>query len=192
MRIYGYPLSLTVALAAAALAGCGGQSATAPLPAANGGSAAMSAAQRLPVTTLTFDTTDTVGINLTGQMPTKTRHYGNVLGYFLGNTIMKSQVVTILSGSSVQFSNLDGSLPHSAAFLGDATKMHAPWPASFNGSTTQSQAGTDISSAKFATGSLNPHTTSPVYAANVPGFYMFGCQYHYNTHHMRTVIIVKT
>jgi plastocyanin len=188
MRVFGFSLPFAGMLAAAALTGCGGQSATPP---AAGTMSAMSSAQGLPVTRVGFDSSDTVGINLTNQLPTKTRHYGKVLAYFAGNMITKSAVVTIASGSSVVFENLDSSNPHTAAFLGDATKLHAPWPATFTGGTIKSAAGTDISKKGFTTGTLMPGTTSAVYAANVPGFYMIGCYFHYLTHHMRTVIIVQ-
>jgi plastocyanin len=92
-------------------------------------------------------------------------------------------------GGSVLFQNVDTE-PHSAAFLGDATANSAPWPGSFNGSTTQSPAGTAIGTTGWATGSLNPSQKSPIYETGLPGFYMIGCQYHYNTNEMRTVIVV--
>jgi plastocyanin len=190
MRIFGFSLPVAGAFAAACLTGCSGQGAMTPLT-AGGNTMAASSTARLPVTMLAFDSGATVGINLTGQRPARTRHYGNVLAYFLGSTKTNSEVVTINAGSSVVFDNLDSSLPHTAAFLGDATKTHAPWPAHFNGGMTKSSAGTDISTSQFTTGTLTPGSTSAVYAANVPGFYMFGCQFHYDTHHMRTVIIVK-
>ncbi|HET9343875.1 MAG TPA: hypothetical protein VFO25_13275 [Candidatus Eremiobacteraceae bacterium] len=93
------------------------------------------------------------------------------------------------AGESVQFQNLD-TIQHSAAFLGDATSNSAPWPGSFNGSTTQSAAGTAIGSSGFATGPINPGKKSLIYETGMPGFYMFGCQFHYNSHEMRIVIIV--
>ena len=149
------------------------------------------ASARTPATELTIDSTETVGINLTGQQAVKVRHYGNVLGYFPGATKAPSAVVVIPVGSSVVFTNLDSGLPHTAALLGDATKKHANWPSSFTGGTTTSKAGTDISTTGFTTGTLNAGSTSATYAANVPGFYMFGCAFHYVSHGMRTVIIVK-
>jgi plastocyanin len=33
--------------------------------------------------------------------------------------------------------------------------------------------------------------TSKNYVANVPGFYIIGCAYHYSSDNMRTVIIVQ-
>ncbi len=190
MRGFGFFLSLAGALAATSLAGCGGQAGMSSVP--SGGTAGtMSVGHGMPVVNLTVDATEAVGINLSGQVAVKTKHYGKVLGYFPGTTKAKSQVITIPVGSQVTFTNLDAVLPHTAALLGDATKKHANWPASFTGGTTQSKAGTDISTSGFTTGTLNANGgASLTYAAAVPGFYMFGCQFHYVSHRMRTIIIV--
>ncbi len=191
MRGFGFIMSLAGVLAATSLAGCGGgQAGTTSIPSGSGTTGTMSAGHGLPVVNLTVDATEAVGINLSGQAAVKVKHYGKVLGYFPGTTKAKSQVIHIPLGSSVTFSNLDPSLPHTAALLGDATKKHAKWPASFTGGTSQSSAGTDISTTGFTTGTLTPGSTSLTYAANVPGFYMFGCQFHYVTHGMRTIVIV--
>ena len=132
----------------------------------------------------------TVGIRLTGESVTADARYGPVLGYFLGTTSTTSQVVSLTAGVPVIFKNID-SIPHTAAFLGNATSTSAPWPASFTGGgTVASPAGTAIGATGFTTGSLNGGQSSAVYSTGGPGFYMFGCFYHYVSNKMRTVIIV--
>jgi streptogramin lyase len=133
----------------------------------------------------------TVGIRLLGESVTVDPHYGSVLGYFLGTTSTTSQVVKLTAGVPVIFKNVD-SIPHTAAFLGDATSTSAPWPASFTGGgTTASPAGTAIGAGGFTTGNLNGGQASAVYSTGGPGFYMVGCFYHYLSNKMRTVIIVQ-
>jgi streptogramin lyase/plastocyanin len=132
-----------------------------------------------------------VGVRLIGESSTTDPNYGFILGYFNGTTSTTSQVVHLTMGESVQFMNVDASLPHTVSFLGNATSTHAPWPASFNGSSTQSPAGTAIGTTNFSTGALNPGQLSLVYETGLPGFYMVGCAFHYNSNTMRTVIIVQ-
>ena len=129
-----------------------------------------------------------VGIRLNGELSYDDPNYGFELGYAIG-TGTQTQTISLPIGESVQFKNLD-TIPHSAAFLGDATSNSAPWPPSFNGSTTQSPKGTAIGTTGWATGSLSPGKSSPIYETGLPGFYMIGCQYHYDTRTMRTVVVV--
>jgi len=130
----------------------------------------------------------TIGIRLNGELSFIDPNYGFELGYAVGRAT-QTQTISLSMGESVQFKNFDTN-PHSAAFLGNATSNSAPWPGSFNGSTTKSPAGTAIGTTGWATGSLNANETSPIYETGLPGFYMIGCQYHYNTNEMRTVIVV--
>jgi plastocyanin len=191
MRGFGFIMSLAGVLAATSLVGCGGgQAGTSSMPSAGGTTGTQAIGHGLPVANLTVDATEAIGINLSGQVAKKVKHYGKVLGYFPGTTKTTSQVIHIAVGSQVTFTSLDSALPHTAALLGDATKKHANWPATFTGGTTQSSAGTDISTVGFTTGTLEPGKTSLTYAANVPGFYMFGCMFHYVIDGMRTIIIV--
>ena len=132
--------------------------------------------------------TYTVGIRLNGELSFTDPNYGFEIGYAVG-TGTQTQTISLPAGESVQFKNLDTE-PHSAAFLGNATSNSAPWPGSFNGSTTKSRAGTAIGTTGWATGSLLPSKSSPIYETGMPGFYMIGCQYHYSSDEMRTVIIV--
>lgn len=131
----------------------------------------------------------TIGIRLNGELSLTDPNYGFELGYAVGTDSTQTQTISLSMGKSVQFKNVD-TIPHSAAFLGNANSNSAPWPGSFNGSTTKSPAGTAIGTTGWATGSLNPNKASPIYGTGLPGFYMIGCQYHYNTNEMRTVIVV--
>jgi streptogramin lyase len=130
----------------------------------------------------------TVGIRLNGEMSFTDPNYGFELGYALG-TGTQTQTISLSMGESVEFKNLD-TIPHSAAFLGNATANNAPWPATFTGSTIKSPAGTAIGTTGWTTGSLNPNRTSPIYETGLPGFYMIGDQYDYVSNNMRTVIVV--
>jgi plastocyanin len=132
-----------------------------------------------------------IGVRLGGEAPFTSPKYGRVIGYFRNFKSLTSQVVVVPSGTKVVFKNVDASLPHTAAFLGDATNNSAPWPAHFNGGTSQSPAGAALNSSQFTTGTLTPGNKSLVYTTGAPGFYMFGCQFHYDPDGMRTVIIVR-
>ncbi|HEY7992860.1 MAG TPA: hypothetical protein VID24_01460 [Candidatus Eremiobacteraceae bacterium] len=139
-----------------------------------------------------FDSTTVakVGARLSGEAPFMSPKYGRVLGYFKGKTSTTSEVVTLPASTPVRFFNVDTTLPHTASFLGNATQSMAPWPPSFNGSATKSAAGTAIGTPNFSTGTLNPGAHSVLYNTGMPGFYMIGCAFHYNTYGFRTVIIV--
>ena len=130
-----------------------------------------------------------VGVRLFGETATHT-HYGSVLGYFNGLTSTSSEIVSVPTGQRIRFFNVDSTASHTASLLGVATSTTAPWPASFDGSGTQSPAGTAISKKGFSTGVMAPGTHSLLYSTGAPGFYMFGCAIHYNSYRMRTVIIV--
>ena len=189
-------LHLTGYLAVIALAGCGGGAASSPgmVPAAVPQAASVQP-QSIAFTESgfveSFASTGSIGVRLSGETPVTNKHYGRLLGYAKGTVTKTTQVVTLVSGQSVVFHNVDTSLPHTASFLGDATKKSAPWPAQFDGSSSQSKAGTDISTPNFSTGAMSAGASSLTYVANVPGFYMFGCAFHYNSSGMRDIIIVR-
>jgi plastocyanin len=129
-----------------------------------------------------------------GEQPTIDPNYGQVLGYFSssGTLNVQSQVVTVPAGAVVTFKNFDlVGLQHTASFLGDATQNNAPWPSPFNGSGTQSPAGTIINTPMFSTGPIDGNKKSLKYLTPPPGFYMFGCFFHYDSNGMRTVIIAQ-
>jgi virginiamycin B lyase len=131
----------------------------------------------------------TIGIRLNGELSFMDPNYGFELGYAVGTSSTQTQTISLGAGESVKFKNVD-TIPHSAAFLGNATANSAPWPPTFIGSTTKSPAGTAIGTTGWATGSLNANKTSPIYETGLPGFYMIGDQYDYVSNNMRTVIIV--
>jgi plastocyanin len=133
----------------------------------------------------------TVGIRLNGEAGIIDPRYGLILGYFKGKTSTTSQVVVLPMGRNVKFQNFDFFAEHTASFLGDATKNSAPWPSPFNGSGIPSPKGTAIGTAGFSTGVLRFGDRSKVYTTGAPGFYMFGCFFHYDSNGMRTVIIVR-
>jgi plastocyanin len=137
-----------------------------------------------------FEQNQSVGMRLTGETPTNDPTYGFILGYANGGISKTSAVVGLTAGDPVQFVNADVSLTHTASFLGDASEDGAPWPSTFNGSSTKSPPGTSISAPGFSTGSIAPGKLSAVYTAGVPGFYMIGCAFHYDSNQMRTVVIV--
>ena len=130
----------------------------------------------------------TIGVRLNGEMSIEDPTYGFELGYARGKSTT-TQTIPLPMGESVRFQNLD-TISHSAAFLGNASPSPSTWPSTFTGSTTKSPAGTAIGTTGFATGSLDPGVISPVYETGLPGFYMIGCEYHYISNEMRTVIIV--
>src|SRR5450755_3528451 len=134
--------------------------------------------------------TTTIGIRLNGEMSIMDPNYGFELGYAVGKKRTLTQTISLAMGESVQFQNVD-TIPHTAAFLGNATAHNAPWPSTFTGGTAESQAGTAIGTKGWTTGNLNPKKLSKTYATGLPGFYMIGCQYHYVPDHLRTVIIVR-
>jgi plastocyanin len=174
-------------LAAALLAGCAGSTASpAGVPPATG-----PAAQSIGFSDDGVLSISRIGVRLTGENSFTDPTYGKVLGYFPGLTSTTSGVVTVALGSKVTFSNVDTSHPHTASFLGDASGSGASWPSSFTGSSSQSPAGTDISTSNFSTGTLSAGKSSLIYSANVPGFYMIGCAFHYTSFGMRDVVIVQ-
>jgi hypothetical protein len=190
MRVSSVARPLAFALTATALlAGCAAQSSMSP--------STTPANQAMPPTQIPMsegvmpDSTLKVGVRLTGETATTNKHYGKVLGYFKGFKSTTSQVIKLSANSNVVFKNVDTAHPHTASFLGDATNKSAPWPASFNGSSTAAPAGTAIGTSNWSTGTLNPGKQSAVYSTGAPGFYMLGCFYHYDLFGMRTVIIVQ-
>jgi hypothetical protein len=130
----------------------------------------------------------TVLLSLTYSVTTLT--YGQLLGFDEQNI---GPLVTLTAHQPVQFVATDSTAPHTAAFLGAATSTSAPWPAMCSNvpacvSTTASPANTVINAPGFTTGPLSVSQVSNVYLAPGPGFWMFGCHYHYDSKGMRTVI----
>jgi plastocyanin len=192
MRARSLVQFLTIAFVAAPLlAGCGAHSMATPPATPEMAPVQVPFAGDDAVGDVSPDLTATIGVRLTGENPFQSTHYGRVIGYFKGRTNRNSQVVMVSPNINISFVNVDSSLPHTASFLGKATQTHAPWPATFNGSSTASKAGTAIGTSRFSTGTINPGGHSLLYKSGVPGFYMIGCAFHYDSNGMRTVIIVK-
>ena len=190
-----FPVRLKQVFSAAAilaLAGCGSQSMTAApsaMPASHGVAPLPAQIAQIPVSDDAI-IIKKVGVRLTGEQSFNSPKYGLVLGYFNGKTSTKSEIVKLPAATTVVFYNVDTGHPHTASFLGDATSQSAPWPQSFNGSSQASPAGTAIGTTSFSTGAMVPGGKSKKYNSGSPGFYMFGCAFHYNSNGMRTVIIV--
>lgn len=190
MRVTSLLSSLTVGAATLAfVAGCGSSQSSMPQPMHE---TVPMAVTKLPLDGATSDAaTGTVGIRLTGETAFTSPKYGVVQGYFKGKKSLTAQVVTLAANTNVVFQSEDKSVPHTASFLGDATKKSAPWPKTFTGVEAASPAGTAIGTTGFSTGPLSPGKASAVYSTGAPGFYMVGCYFHYVLDGMRTVIIVK-
>ena len=116
--------------------------------------------------------------------------YGNIFAYAKGKTSTKSQIVHALPGQNIVFTVTDTKHIHSAALLGAASGTGAPWPSAFDGSKTASPPGTAIGTAGWATGPIGLGTSSATYSAGAAGYYMIGCQFHYQ-YGMRTIVIVR-
>jgi plastocyanin len=189
-----FPVRLKQVFSAAAilaLAGCGSQSMSAAPPAMPASHAVAPApSQLLAISDDAITTVKKVGLRLTGEQSFNSPTYGTVLGYFKGKTSTKSQIVTLPASTSVVFYNVDTLHPHTASFLGNATKNGAPWPTHFNGGSSPSPAGTAIGTTNWSTGAMAPGGKSKKYTTGSPGFYMIGCAFHYDSNGMRTVIIV--
>ena len=193
VKVLGSLWRLAIAVAvvlgcASTIAGCAGGSAYGAGFGSNGGGGGGTTDC---VTAIPPASTEIIGVNLTNptQDACDDTVYSFVKGYFGGGVIATSQVISVTHSTSIiQFTNLDIQ-PHTAASLG-------PWSGSYPSSgpsaaATPSPKNTDISATGFTTGNIDPGTSSKNYVANVPGFYIIGCAYHYNSDNMRTVIIVQ-
>src|ERR1700680_3433603 len=176
-----FPVRLKQVFSAAAmlaLAGCGSQSTNAAAPAMPASHAIAPALTQMLAVSDDAITTKKVGVRLTGEIKFNSPTYGTVLGYFKGKTSINSQVVKLPAATNVVFYNVDTSKPHTASFLGNATSHGAPWPPTFNGSSTPSAAGTAIGTTNWSTGAMFPGKKSKTYTSGSPGFYMIGCAFH--------------
>ncbi len=142
--------------------------------------------------------------------PTTDPLYGQIDGYTqLAGVPTASPAPVVVSGKvtvhcnqTIQFYNLDRSLPHTASLLGVAAGTN--WPATFNnvnGATVASPVLTPITTAQFSTGTLAAFgsgfsSTSKTYGTgSTAGSFYFGDFYDYKpvppaSPQMRTVITV--
>jgi plastocyanin len=90
-------------------------------------------------------------------------------------------------GTQIRFVNQD-SFAHTASAVGGATfPASSPLTAS---ALSPSASGAAISSGNWSSGNLAAGAASPVFTADAPGTYLFGCFYHYGAP-MRGAIVVR-
>ena len=126
----------------------------------------------------------TIDVNL-GLASCNDSTYGVVLGYSTDN--VSSHVIKLVKGSTIVFTNT-GTVAHTADDLGTGG-----FPGSDTVPLATAAANTDISTANFSTGAISAGMSAPSsgsYKAGVSGIYYFGCNFHYVSNGMRTVIIV--
>ena len=90
-------------------------------------------------------------------------------------------------GTQLRFVNQD-SFAHTASAV-DGAAFPASSPLTAN-ALTPSASGTPLSSGRWSSGNLAAGSSSPVFVADTPGTYLFGCFYHYGAP-MRGAIIVR-
>ena len=93
-------------------------------------------------------------------------------------------VLTVAVGTRIQFMNTDSFAHTATAIAGSTFPDASPFDTS-----ALNPSGSALSS-PWSSGSLNPGAFSPVFIANEPGTYLFGCFYHYG-HPMRGEIVVQ-
>ncbi len=89
-------------------------------------------------------------------------------------------------GTQIRFVNQD-SFAHTASAVGGAT-FPGSSPLSAQ-ALTPSTSGTTLSSGNWSSGNLAAGASSPIFIADAPGTYLFGCFYHYGAP-MRGAIVV--
>jgi plastocyanin len=121
-----------------------------------------------------------------GHATTDDPTFGDVSFYSTGtSSTSPANVVTIVHGSQITFTNDGSGVPHTASGLGTGG-----FPASFDNTGGTTQTGTTIDgSLTWSTGTLQPGATSIAFTVGPPADYYFGCFYHYNSNQMRDVIV---
>jgi plastocyanin len=105
----------------------------------------------------------------------------NLTSFFTGYS---PDVLTVTTGTRVQFVNTDSFAHTATSIAGTAFPDASP----FDG-TALNASGSALSSA-WGSGNLVAGAASPVFVADTPGTYLFGCFYHYS-HPMRGQIVVR-
>jgi plastocyanin len=90
-------------------------------------------------------------------------------------------------GTQIRFVNRDSFAHTASAVGGTAFPGSSPLTAS---ALTPTISGASISSGTWSSGNLAAGATSPVFVADAPGTYLFGCFYHYGAP-MRGAIVVR-
>jgi len=90
-------------------------------------------------------------------------------------------------GTQIRFVNEDSFAHTASAVSGTRFPASSPLTAA---ALTPSASGTSLSGATWSSGNLAAGAASPVFIADAPGTYLFGCFYHY-AHPMQGEIIVQ-
>jgi len=90
-------------------------------------------------------------------------------------------------GTQIRFVNRDSFAHTASAVNGTAFPPSSPLNAS---ALTPSAGSTALSAAGWSSGNLAAGASSPVFVADTPGTYLFGCFYHYGAP-MRGAIVVR-
>jgi plastocyanin len=96
-------------------------------------------------------------------------------------------ITTVAVGTQIQFRSLDN-FAHTASSITGTTFPQAS-PLTGNAENA-SPSGTGLSTAGWTAGSLAPLGVSPIFVADKPGTYLYGCFFHYPAP-MRGEIIVQ-
>lgn len=91
-------------------------------------------------------------------------------------------------GSQIRFTNTD-SFAHTASAVGTATAFPSSSPLTAR-ALGASANGSPLSSANWSSGNLAAGASSPIFIADAPGTYLYGCFYHYGAP-MRGAIVVR-
>jgi plastocyanin len=90
-------------------------------------------------------------------------------------------------GTQIRFLNQDSFAHTASAVARTAFPPSSPLTAS---ALTPSASGSRLSAGGWSSGNLAPGAASPVFVADAPGTYLFGCFYHYGAP-MRAAIVVQ-
>lgn len=96
-------------------------------------------------------------------------------------------LLSVPIGTRIRFLNTD-SFAHTASAVGGSSfPTSSPLSAS---ALTPSASGSPLSAGGWSSGNLAAGSSSPVFVADAPGTYLFGCFYHYGAP-MRGAIVVR-
>jgi plastocyanin len=95
--------------------------------------------------------------------------------------------LTVPVGTQIRFVNRDSFAHTASAVGGTAFPASSPLTAA---ALAPSASGASISSAGWTSGNLAAGASSPIFIADAPGTYLFGCFYHYGAP-MRGAIVVR-